>query len=117
VSIETRDDAADAAAQLARLADGVHHLAQQFLVGDVVAARVARALDDLAAEAFDLVGAMPRKLSSSASPASSCSLSISSVLGRGSGLPCLVEVAEQLQAAVLQVLESRPRSLRWKPET
>ena len=39
------------------LADGVHDLAQQFLIGDVVAgAGVAGALDDLAAEALDLVG-------------------------------------------------------------
>ena len=31
-----RDDAADRLAELARLADGVHHLAQQVLVGDVL---------------------------------------------------------------------------------
>ena len=52
-----RDDAADRAAELAGLADGVHDFAQQFLVGDVLAcAGVAGALDDLAAEALDLVG-------------------------------------------------------------
>jgi hypothetical protein len=39
--------------------------------------------------------AMPRKLSSRASPDSSCSLSISRVLGRPSGLPWFIEVAEQ----------------------
>ena len=51
------DDAADGAAELAGLADGVHDLAEQFLVGDVVAgSRVAGALDDLAAKALDLVG-------------------------------------------------------------
>ncbi len=51
------DDAADRTAKLAGLADGVHDLAEQFLVGDVVAGTgVAGALDDLAAEAFDLVG-------------------------------------------------------------
>ena len=51
------DDAADRAAKLAGLADGVHDLAEQFLVGDVLAcARVAGALDDLAAKALDLVG-------------------------------------------------------------
>ena len=33
VSIETRDDAADVLAELAGLADGVHHLAQQVFVG------------------------------------------------------------------------------------
>ena len=31
-----RDDAADRAAQLAVLADGVHDFAEQFLVGDVL---------------------------------------------------------------------------------
>ena len=52
-----RDDAADGAAELAGLADGVHDFAQQFLVGDVLAgSRVAGALDDLAAEAVDFVG-------------------------------------------------------------
>ena len=52
-----RDDAADRAAKLAGLADRVHDLAEQFLVGDVLAgAGIAGALDDLAAEALDLVG-------------------------------------------------------------
>ena len=52
-----RDDAADGTAKLAGLADGVHDLAEQFLVGDVFAGtRVAGALDDLAAKALDLVG-------------------------------------------------------------
>ena len=51
------DDAADGAAELAGLADRVHDLAEQFLIGDVVAgAGVAGALDDLAAEALDLIG-------------------------------------------------------------
>ena len=51
------DDAADCAAKLARLADGVHDLAEQFLVGDVVArAGIACALHDFTAKAFDLVG-------------------------------------------------------------
>ena len=47
--------------------------------------------------------AMLRKLSSRASPASSCSLSISSVFGRGSGLAVLVEVVEQREAPVVLV--------------
>ena len=51
------DDAADRTAKLAGLADGVHDLAEQFLVGDVFAGTgIAGALDDLAAEALDLVG-------------------------------------------------------------
>jgi hypothetical protein len=71
----------------AEFADGVHHLAEQFLVGDPCpcSSLVAGALHDFAAEAFNFVAAMPRKLSSSASPDSSCSLSISSVFGRASG--------------------------------
>ena len=36
VSIETRHDAADLLAEPAALADGVHHLAQQVLVGDLL---------------------------------------------------------------------------------
>ncbi len=57
VSIETETTQRMELAQAPGLADGVHHLAQQVLVGDVVArARVAGALDDLAAEALDLVG-------------------------------------------------------------
>ena len=57
VSIETETTQRIDAAELARLADGVHDLAQQVLVGDVLAgAGVAGALDDLAAEPLDLVG-------------------------------------------------------------
>ncbi len=44
-------------AEAAVLADGVHHFAQQILVGDVFGlAAVAGALDDLPPEALDLVG-------------------------------------------------------------
>ena len=51
-----RHDAADRRAELVLLADRVHHLAQQLLVGDVLGgARVAGALDDVATEALDLV--------------------------------------------------------------
>ncbi len=46
--------------------------------------------------------AMSRNLSSSASPDSSCSLSISSVRGRGKRIAVLVEVAEQRQAAIFK---------------
>ena len=52
-----RDHAADVGAQAALLADGIHDLAQQVLVAEVVGlAGVAGALDNLAAEAGDLVG-------------------------------------------------------------
>ena len=57
------DDAADGAAQLAGLADGVHHLAEQFLIGDVVrCVGVTAALDDLTAKALDLVGGHAAKV-------------------------------------------------------
>ena len=46
--------------------------------------------------------AIARKFSSSASPDSSCSLSISSVFGRGERVAVLVEVAEEREAAVLE---------------
>ena len=55
------DDAADRSAQLAVLADGVHDFAEQrhvveFLARLQLVGQLAAALDDLAAEALDLVG-------------------------------------------------------------
>ena len=51
-----RHDAADAGTELVELADRVHDLSQQLLVGQVFGgAGIAGALDDLAAEALDLV--------------------------------------------------------------
>ena len=51
------DHAADAAAQTARLADGVHRFAQQILLGEFLGlGTVAGAFDDLAPEALDLAG-------------------------------------------------------------
>ena len=51
------DDAADRAAQAVFFADGVHHLAQQVLVADVVSqTAVAGAFDNLAAVLLDFVG-------------------------------------------------------------
>ena len=51
-----RHHAADAAAELTSLANGVHDLPQKLLVGDVVAsAGVATSLHNLAPEALDLV--------------------------------------------------------------
>ena len=44
VSIETDDDARDVLAELAGLADRVHHLAQQVLVGQVVGVAAGEAL-------------------------------------------------------------------------
>src|SRR6218665_1541343 len=51
------DHASDGVPQPARLAHGVHHLAQQVLVGDLLAGLgVPRSLDDFAAESVDLIG-------------------------------------------------------------
>ncbi len=58
-----RDDAADRTAKLAGLADGVHDLAEQFLIGDVLAgAGIAGALDNFAAKALDFVGSHAAKI-------------------------------------------------------
>jgi hypothetical protein len=112
-----RHHAADRAAELPGLADGVHDLAQQFLVGEVLAgAGVAGALDDLAAEALDLVGGHVAEL----------------VVQRVAGFELLavdqqgvgarqriaggfVEVAEQGRRPFSSV-EVPSSFLRWKPE-
>jgi hypothetical protein len=58
-----RHNAADGAAKLSGLTNGVHDLAKQFLVGNVVTGvRIASALYDLAAEAIDLVGGHSTKI-------------------------------------------------------
>ena len=49
--------AGNAATELPCLAHGIHHFAQQFLIGDVVAGTgIATALDDLAPEALNFIG-------------------------------------------------------------
>ena len=98
------DDAADGAAELAGLADGVHDLAQQFLVGDVVAgAGVAGALDDLAAEAFDLVGGHAAEVVvERVAGFELLAVDEQRVGARERVAGGLVEVAEQGEAAVLQ---------------
>jgi len=99
-----RDDAADRAAKLSRLADRVHDLAEQFLIGDVLAGTdITRALHDFTAKAVDLVGSHAAKI----------------VVQRIAGFELLavdeqgvrawqrvagafIEIAEQRQASVLQ---------------
>ena len=76
---------------------------------------VAGALDDLAPEPLDLVAAMSRKLSSSASPDSSCSLSIRSVFGRASGLPCSSKLRNSARRPFSSVVDPSSFSRR-KPE-
>src|SRR5690606_38411030 len=52
-----RHDATDLLTQAPLLANGVHHFAQKFAVTQVLSlSAIASALDDLALEAFDLIG-------------------------------------------------------------
>ncbi len=112
------DDAADGAAELAVLADGVHDLAQQFLIGDVLRwrgrRRCARSISRRKRSISS--AAMPRKLSSRASPASSCSLSMSSVLGRGSGLPVVSSKLRKRARRPFSNVVVPSSFFRWKPE-
>ncbi len=118
VSIETETTQRIVLAELAVLADGVHHLAQQILVGEVLGLAARSPVRSMISRRKRSISsaAIARKLSSSASPDSSCSLSISSVFGRGERVAVLVEVAEQGEAAVLERRRCRLRSSRWKPE-
>jgi hypothetical protein len=102
--METETTQRMSAPSSAGLADGVHDLAQQVLVGEVLRLlRIAGALDDLAPETLDLVRGHGGKLLSSASPDSSCSLSMSRVRGRGSGSPCSsLKLRKQRQAALVE---------------
>ena len=86
------------------LADGVHDLAQQFLVGDVVAgAGIAGALDDLAAEAVDLVGGhLVEIVVERIAGFELLAVDQQRVGPRQRVAGDLVEVAEQRQAAVFQ---------------
>ena len=100
-----RDDAADGAAELSRLADRVHDLAEQFLasvmfVGLRRARRCARRSRGGSARsrrrhACGNCRRARRRLRAARCRSAACS-------GAASGLPCLVEVAEQGEAAVLQ---------------
>ena len=98
------DDAADGAAELAGLADGVHDLAEQVLVGDVVAgAGIAGALDDLAAEALDLVGGHAAEVVvERVAGFELLAVDQQRVRARQRVAGGFVEVAEQCEAAVLQ---------------
>ena len=111
-----RDDAADLLAEPAGLADGVHHLAQQVLVGDVLGLlAVAGALDDLAPEALDLVGGHGAEVVVQRLAGFELLAVDQQGVGRAERVAVLVEVAEQREAPVLQ--RSLPSSFsRWKPE-
>ena len=100
-------------AEPALLADGVHDLAQQVLVGDVLGLlAVAGALDDLAAEPFDLVGRHAAEVVVEGFAGFEL-LAVDQQRARaGQRVAVLVEVAEEFQAAVLK----RGRSVFVLPE-
>src|SRR5216684_532905 len=51
-----RDDAPDSSTKLARFTDRIHDLAEQFLIGDILARpSITASFDDLAAEAVDFI--------------------------------------------------------------
>ncbi len=107
-----RDDAADRAAKLAGLADGVHDLAQQLLIGDVLAgAGIAGALDDLAAKPLDLVGGHPAEIVIQGIAGFELLAIDQQGIGAGERVAGgLVEVAKEGQAAVLERAWCRLRS-------
>ena len=76
------DHALDVLAELAGLADRVHHLAQQVFVGESFGVAAGEADAILGLELLDLAGGDLLESSLMASPDSSCSLSIRMVLGR-----------------------------------
>ena len=95
--------AADGTAQGALLADGVHHFAQQVLVGDFLAAgQVAGAFHTLAAEALDLVRRHGTELGVQGFAGFQPLAVDQQGVGAGERLALFVEVAEQRQAALFQ---------------
>ena len=97
------DDTADRSAESFRLADGVHDLAEQFLIGKILGLlAIAGALDLIPPEALDLVSCRgPEALVEGLARVEL--LTIDEQGPRtGEGVAVLVEVAEQRQAAVHQ---------------
>ena len=111
------DDAADGTAKLAGLANGVHDLAEQFLVGDVVAGTgITAALHDLAAKAFDLVGGHAAEVVvQRVAGFELLAVDEERVRARERVAGGFVEIAEQARRPFSSVVV--PSSfLRWKPE-
>ncbi len=98
-----RDDAADRAAKLVGLANGVHYFAEQFLVGDRFGgALVARPLDDVAAEAFNfIVGHGPKVVVERVARLELFAVDEQSIR-TGERITMFVEVSEQGEPAVLE---------------
>ena len=93
--------AADGLAEALRLADGVHHFAQQVLVGEGFGlAAIAGAFHDLAAEAFDFVGGHGAEVVVQRFAGFQAFAVDQQRVRAGEGLALLVEVAEQGEVAV-----------------
>jgi hypothetical protein len=85
------------------LADGVHDLAQQVLVRDVLGLlTVAGAFDDLATEAVDLVGSHGAEIAIQGITRFELLAVDQQGVGSAEWGAVLVEVAEQFQTAILQ---------------
>ena len=98
-----RHHAADGFAQTARLADGVHRLAEQVLVGEVLGlATVAGALDDLAPKTIDLVGGHPPEILVEPLTALELLAVDEQCLRAGERVAMLVEVLEQRELALVR---------------
>lgn len=94
------DNAADLSAQLAVLADRIHHLAQQLLVGDGIAgAGVTRPFDQVAAEAFDFFGGEVAEIFIERVLALQLFAVDQKRVGFGEWIAVVVEVAEEVEAA------------------
>ena len=101
VSIET--ETTHRAAQLSLLADRVHDLPQQILVGEIFRpARIAGPLDDLAPKTLDLVSRDLPELLVQRLPRFELLAVDEQRVRAGKGLAGGVEVAEQFQAPLLQ---------------
>ena len=98
-----RYDAANGVAKPAFLADGVHDLPKQMLVGNVLGlASVAGTFDDLAAEAVDLVGSHGAEIAVQGIARFELLAVDQQSAGSAQRVAVLVEVAEQFEAAILQ---------------
>ena len=98
-----RHHAAGGAAEPARHADGVHHFAQQVLVGEAFGlAAVAGARDDLATEALDLVARGDPEVPAESFPGVELLAVDQQGVRSGERVAVFVEVPKQLQPSVLE---------------
>src|SRR5579871_943594 len=94
------DDAADGLAQAAGLADGVHHFAEDLLVGEVLSLlAIAGALDDFAPEALDLGTGDGAEVVVEGVAGFDLFAIDEQGVGAGDGVAVVVEIAEEGQAA------------------